>query len=630
MSSNDVSSEAQLPTLLEYFPQMLRLVPLLKPEIREQAVTLTLIAITDTTSLPEALRPIKGNDGAAQMQQILDELTKEDLDTKTLAKRAGDAIANGGIDTIDKTANAAFFASANDLVEAIAAHTAAPADKASTAIRAESIRGALVAIGSHIEVGRDLIVSYADNETLESLRAEFAGDLAKQRLLSTRTIGISAAGLVVIILVLVLQLRQSFGIAKCLFQPIDKMSGPFNVVVAEFPVVDADGNPADPEVGETIHSFIVKEIADIGDVQVRGMDDCGVTRIDETDQAKAEQEADALALLYNAHVVIYGTVTDYGTTVSFQPHFRFDPNWVATQPELVETDSFDEEMRLLKPAVESRDFSERISVIREFIAGLGLFMQGDYAEAENTFLDAADQHDIPGMEVFYIMAGNAASRRNDCTSALADYSQALETRPSYARGLLGRGSALFDCAGWLYRAYLSEYGEAPPFDLSYALPEGTSCQDEIPLNQMEPLLALAEQCTMEAAASDDLVPVSDVDVKVPFLLGQIYSWRSDRDYGADWDFVIENATMVIDLYDASDEARQNRIRVIAARAHETLGKALVRTACDDPQSVAAAIAHYEAAFDIIGPYPDVDFAQERQEFEQSQIDILKADPCSLN
>lgn len=422
---------------------------------------------------------------------------------------------------------------------------------------------------------------------------------------------------VLFLLLLLFVIRPDIPVRIGLLRPKPMPAG-LNVVVAGF-AMEQDGNIVRGDVAADnmngIVSAALKELAIIDNVRDRN--DPGVDYVIGNDQSSRERQADQLAKLHNADIVIYGIVRDLGVQTEFTPEFYIAPAFAATQPELITSDFFGEPLVVVQGWDESDALSDRIEILRLFLNGLVAFISEDYEEAQSLFEEAASKHPEPGIEALYILAGNAASLRNAFEEAFHLYSKSLETRPEYARGLLGRGSGFFQIAGQIRRE------TEPAYDPEIHLPEGARCIDQIPLDQVEILIQMAETCYREAAASPDHPPTADIEIKVPYQLGLLYSWRAQFGFGDYWDETEQSMTQVLAMYEAADEDRQLRLIVQAARAHETLADRLVALESDDPDSVTRAVEHYQQAILLLDQSVNQGRANKRIEFIRSKIEGLE-------
>lgn len=548
---------------------------------------------------------------------------------------------------------------------------------------AGDITGGIVNLGD-LRVGRDLNLSTGlpDNITqliealgprVNQLSSEIKDATRRARLqgcrdrvvvfLAQTILVLSVTAAVGAAIIWVIYTNPQIGICLPFLPPHKMASDGLDVLLAGFSSVDKEGKPTDAEDADRKNAIIAAELQQIDSFHVRAFKkDCTVGRIEAYGLEPAEAvtarraQAQAFAISHGADIVIYGVVTNYQTSINLKPEIYIAPSFAATQPELLESETFAQPITVPRGPTDTVGFTNYARLLRGFIDGIDQFLRGQYQAAENSFITTRDTFlntvkgdetlDVgirsgKGLEIFLIMAGNAASRQNNCEAALIHYTKSLENRPNYARGLLGRGQAFFGCAGELYREYEQRHQQPPTFDTGYTLPGNSQCRDAPPTyEQIEALIAMAQLCIKEAKQSSDFVLVADLDVKIPYLEGQMQSWLADRNYGASWPTVITLTKSVIVSYQESDKERQDRLLVIAVRAYATLGKAYARMACLEPaskdQHIQKAIDHYRESNNLFEGYSETKLAQDHQNLIDEQLQKLTeiqqsgSDTCSLN
>lgn len=349
--------------------------------------------------------------------------------------------------------------------------------------------------------------------------------------------------------------------------PIPMQSG-FNVIVAGFTEVQADNTVRPSPAAESISDTIYAELKGLQGIDnLRGRLDFGVGHVLGRDAAERRTAARDLAERLRASVVIYGTVklSADGIYTTFSPEFYVSAAFASAEPDLIEGDQFGQSVEYLTGATDlerqaTAPVQKRLSTMRYFLTGLAFYISGDFSDASVKFNEAIDVDS--SVEVLYIFAGNAANRSNDPAGALAFYNSALSIRSTYARALVGKAQALFVLARSERRG-----GKYDTEGRS-----GRACaQVTIPPETWHEKITLALRCLEDATNSADELGVSDVDVKIAFDYGQIYTWLS-RDVNADlWSAAREQLEKAITLYDSSDPVRQARIRQRVAQAYAGLG-----------------------------------------------------------
>jgi tetratricopeptide (TPR) repeat protein len=373
----------------------------------------------------------------------------------------------------------------------------------------------------------------------------------------------------------------------------------FNVIVAGFGYARPDGVIEAAALADDMSEIVAAELSQIQEIDITlGGTSPGVGRILGQTAAEREAQAAVIADSLNADVVIYGILQTDGIFNTYIPEFYIAAEFAALEPELVGADTLGNPLEFVgdseEQIVAANDFQRRLAVMRHFLRGLAAFLAGSFIDARNAF-DQALEVDAAGLEVLYVFAGNAAARIPDPEQALGYYADALRLRPNYARALVGRGSALYGLA-------LENAGDnPPPFDPSLRLVDDLRCAavDEPTPRLPQVLAQLALRCQQEAANSPDQPGTADIDVKTAFGSAQAGIWLSVNGYGDYWAEAETQLNEVIRLYNAAPEARQVRIRALAAQANALLGLRLLALDGESAQSVCEALDYYRAAVTLL-------------------------------
>lgn len=424
--------------------------------------------------------------------------------------------------------------------------------------------------------------------------------------------------------------------------PSQMPKGQPSVLVMGFRAVDSADVDMSTKDADDINDLIVREIAQVDGAEVRAGTGCHVARTHgkPTDQnwfAQAENQA----RLHDADIVVFGSVRNLGTVnnpsraVSFEPEIYLAPAYAATETELVEGDFFTDAFRdPIARDTQQVQFAPYAELLRALIIGLDHMANSRYRLAERTFLngrqafieysldpDTPDLTDAEGtgLEIMLIWAGNAAGREQRCDDTFAYATQALATKPNYARGLVARGGSMFRCAARDYRTYVAETQSAPFINRNYTPPNDLTCLTE-PTMLIQPLLYHAQVCYDEAEAQ--LTPdndTADLSIKIPSERLALLEWHVLHGYAGDWQAVATAAEDVLTRYQAADPKQQERLVMRGGRAYMTLGRASGRLACgsttlDELQRYAnQALESYQMAIALLATHSEVvyhrDFVQ---------------------
>ena len=397
----------------------------------------------------------------------------------------------------------------------------------------------------------------------------------------------------------------------------------FNVVVAGFAFGADTDEVSSAQIADDMSDIVYDSVRELPQIDnIRGWRANGVGRILGKEPRDRESQAAIIAELLNADVVIYGVVSSDGIFNILQPEFYVSARFASVEPELVGSDSFGRPIEFVGQSDDqltaATDLQRRLRVLRLFLRGLALYIQGDFANSRKSFEDATDV-ESDGLEVLYVFAGNSALREPNVSEAFTSYNEALRLRPTFARALIGRGIASYNLA-------LSRSSESlPRYRPELRLEPALSCSDvdvELP-NEPQLLAELAVRCYEEAELSTDKPATADIDVKVAFGIGQVRLWQSQVGYGRHWDEVESELQTVLDLYAASDMERQTRIRASTAHANAWLGLRLISIDGTSATSVTQALNYYRTAISLLR-------ADINRNYNQTWIDLYTRQAEALN
>lgn len=246
----------------------------------------------------------------------------------------------------------------------------------------------------------------------------------------------------------------------------EKMERQFNVAVAEFLVQDENGNPVSSDDGQALANYLYQQIEtkfeELELQKVVPWEVWGPTQtgpISGGSRADREKAAAARAAEINAHILIYGILTDQGERSHFEPEF------FVNQASFESADEISGQHQLGKPIlmglpfeaqiqpIQNQALAGRVNALSQITLGLAYFSIDNYQDALPYFQRAADEsrwRDTAGKEVAYLLLGNAylqqVARERDpsyLTEASAAYNQALAINPNYGRAKIGLAGALF-------------------------------------------------------------------------------------------------------------------------------------------------------------------------------------------
>lgn len=383
----------------------------------------------------------------------------------------------------------------------------------------------------------------------------------------------------------------AFGILPNISQPDQPMSGEFNVAIAEFSVVDGQGEQVRTSDGRQLADFLYGRLEiSFGDFdlpipyELLPPEKTGLI-LGSTREERAAAAAE-LASQRNANVVIYGVVHHENDHSRLEPEFYIDYRGFEQAQEVVGPHAFGQPIQIELP-FRARQFqgeanpplNARTQALSLLTLGLAYHSTGnlqsalDYYEAAES-VQGLSRRD--GKEVLLLLLGNvhatlASQTRCDLTlteehrlTGTTYYDQALDIDPNYGRAMLGEAGIL----------YLQAFNDPSSPRIDHTL-----------LDQ-----AVAQ---FEKAANTNNQPASaNIQPKANFGLGQIELVRQ-IEKGEPVDKVATRFLAVINEYEAGNSALEE----LAGHAYARLG--LIRRL--EGQSNVAAL-NYERAIEILTNY----------------------------
>ena len=370
-----------------------------------------------------------------------------------------------------------------------------------------------------------------------------------------------------------------------------KMTKDFNVAVAEFPVVDAEGNAVDSTDGRNLAQFVTDRLStafnetDL-EPEIWGYELTG--KISGADAEARKKDAASRAEQINADVLIYGVVQQQGNQWAFSPEFYVNyQGFQKNAPEILGNNELGQALPVKVPFKRSDaatggnpDLAARSKALGLLTIGLAYYSFDRYDNAL-TFFDQAigvtDWLDSAGKEVAYVLRGNARNRLDsqrldfsDIDLARQDYQKAWDiTGQTYGRALLGLGSV----------AYVQALKD--PKNLALETIDRAK-------------LAEAEAIFKQALALPNQPKEYHIEPKAYFNLGQV-----DQVLGGilnepgRLDQAAEDYKHVTQDYEAGD----NEIQEIASLSYARLGLLAVFQ-----NDLEGAVNWYQKALDIASPY----------------------------
>ena len=300
-------------------------------------------------------------------------------------------------------------------------------------------------------------LSLTETEFLDASRAAAARE-ARART-TQRALAIGSA---VLLVVAVLAALLAFDVIS--LRPPDRMSGDFNVAVAQFAVLDEAGRLVGDDaagglrVAERIGATLQAEFADRPEVQVwfdspELEADHNVTIGVVTPPGLGLTEPAAAAETLNADVVIHGDIRPAGGADALTLRFYLRPQFEADFSQMVGFHEFTTPIPVFDPANPREEVWRELDPLANALAwvtqGLRLEILGEQTAALDAFARAAEfapDSDVVqyflGQEQFY-SAQRTGGDEAQLAAAEAAFNEALRLNPDNARAGIGLGSVRF-------------------------------------------------------------------------------------------------------------------------------------------------------------------------------------------
>lgn len=345
-------------------------------------------------------------------------------------------------------------------------------------------------------------LSESEMEFLEAGR-KLASQTVKEARVRRILIGVSAG----LALVMVAIVAWNLGV----FTPPDKMSGDFNIAVAEFAILDENGRlDKDSRAGglriaERIGNGLLQEFADRPGVEVWydsaelkrdhhvEIGVAGLPPLEAADPAKLAEEL-------NADMIIYGRAEPGDNTNDLQLQFYVRPQFDADFSQMVGNYEFQAPIPVFDASDPAEEVWRRLDPLARALAwvtiGLRQEILGDQTEAIQSFGQAAafapDSdviHYFLGQEAFYTAQRTPEKSAEQLAAAEAAFAESLRLNPDNARAQIGLGSTHFLRAQRL----LGEIRKGTTGPDRAAALEEVRREAEAALDQYNPIAALPDQ-----------------------------------------------------------------------------------------------------------------------------------------
>lgn len=239
-----------------------------------------------------------------------------------------------------------------------------------------------------------------------------------------------------------------------------RMQKQFNVAVAEFLVQDEKGQPVQSDDGLDMGKYLYDQIqTNFEELELQKVVSWEVWDPEKTGfiagqtRAEREQVAAVRAAEINAHVLIYGVITDQGADSRVEPEFFVNHTSFSEAEEISGQHQLGRAIAVTLPfteqiqAVENPALASRSNALSLITLGLAYYSIDDFNKAIVRFQQAADDPhwlDNAGKEIIHLLLGNAYVRQASkeqspayLPQASAEYDQALAINSNYGRAKVG-------------------------------------------------------------------------------------------------------------------------------------------------------------------------------------------------
>lgn len=368
---------------------------------------------------------------------------------------------------------------------------------------------------------------------------------------------------------------------------IGPMKGDFNVAVAGFLALEDQTLMASSEadlLAADVYERISSELETLNETdgfnfEVRAPEQTG--KLSGLTRVERARSAMTLAGDIEADVLVYGTVT--GDAIAPEFFVQNRANNLQGAEEI--TGDYELGSKIFSSPVGAGSLTEnaqarlalvaRMEALTQFVIGLSWYSTRQYDKARSVFEEANAPAwlDTDGKEVLHLFQGNSAGKVGDYDAAASAYERALELNGGYARALVGQAEIEFFRAAVVERAGNCEAGEV----------------DETGIRS-------SERIYRTALAAPDQPAVSNIDAKVAFGLGRVYSCMSQALIEDRWADAVSEFDSVIASYNGGRED----LRDLAAESWAGKGLASFPFV-DQPnrgEAFCAVAAAYQNAIDL--------------------------------
>ncbi|HSN78310.1 MAG TPA: hypothetical protein VL334_24835 [Anaerolineae bacterium] len=328
----------------------------------------------------------------------------------------------------------------------------------------------------------------------------------------------------------------------------ERMSGGFNIIVAEFGELDGEGNIHDSEAAQWLSKWLAqqldRELANTTlqpvvwhDQVNRPANNPQIGRVANEAEAQAQMEK------FGAEMLIYGTLDGTQDPGALQLNYAWRFPWVRDEPDAVTgrqrlgSSVSIPNLRngLYKQAVASDpNMWRRVNILAWLSQGLALDLNGHHKQARDFLVEAkhkldalpqnVDQLASDGQQVLDYFLGREYLTLNQLKEAEESFTAAKDADPDYVNAYLGLGNVSFNRASFYFirqqplSSDLNTCAGVPSAD------ELAANADQLPITDSQALTATQQaidsyQLALDKASGSTWQPMTTV---AQYMLGRAY------------------------------------------------------------------------------------------------------------
>lgn len=354
------------------------------------------------------------------------------------------------------------------------------------------------------------------------------------------------------------------------------MTGDFRIGIAEFEILSpTNKHDISYDLSYGVYHKTKQTFSELeSDFSVTIWDPSQVGIISGQTANERAQNAAIKANQIGADILVYGLIDTRETQWLITPEFYIADRGIFDIQELTGYYQFGNVLTVNSSSdIATRIItSQKAELLARIIIGLSFYSIEKYQTSYALLQELVSNPlwaDVGGLQLLYVLIGNAAGRSGEINQAEIAYQKALEIDPEYSRAYLGLASI-----------YYIQSLDGLQNDLSAANNE---------------LLEKSISFYQHAAIVKNIPPSSNTFVKIDFGLGQCYTVLG---FSLDPSMFSEAVSKLESVIEEYNDTKNEEIRIFAGEAHARLG--LIFAYADEQQK---SIEEYEKAIALLEIYP---------------------------